>query len=103
MGNNNSVNSRWYKIFVNKYFIAGFLFLAWISFFDENSFMLHQKNARRLKELQIQKKYYIERIAADREKLEDLNKGVQELERFAREQYFMAKPDEDVFIIVEEN
>ena len=86
----------------NKYFIATVLFLAWFVFFDENSFLAHRENKQRLEELTRQKEYYIEKIASDRQKLRDLNAGKEQLEKFAREQYFMSKPDEDVFIVVEE-
>lgn len=92
----------WIKKLGNKYFIATVLFLAWFLFFDENSFIAHRENKQRLEELTRQKEYYIEKIASDREKLEDLNAGKDELEKFAREQYFMSRPDEDVFIVVEE-
>lgn len=93
---------RWTKMLGNKYFIATVLFLAWFVFFDENSFLAHQENKQRLEELIRQKEYYIEKIAADKQKLNDLNAGKEQLEKFAREQYFMSKPDEDVFIVVEE-
>ncbi|MDD4143446.1 MAG: septum formation initiator family protein [Prolixibacteraceae bacterium] len=89
-------------ILLNKYFIVTVLFLAWIVFFDENSIVAHQKNKSRLNELLKQKEYYIEHITNDRKKLEDLNSGMNQLEKFAREQYYMSKPDEDVFIVVEE-
>jgi cell division protein FtsB len=56
-----------------------------------------------LHELIEQKEYYKERIASDKQKLEDLKSGVADLERFAREQYFMSKPDEDIFIVVEKD
>mgnify|MGYP001105883561 FL=1 len=85
----------------SKYFIATVLFLAWFVFFDENSFLAHRENKQRLEELTRQKEYYIEKIASDRQKLKDLNAGKEQLEKFAREQYFMSKPDEDVFIVVE--
>ena len=91
------------KAVTNKYFIASLIFVVWIVFFDENSIVSHQQNKRQLKELVNQKDYYIDRIASDRQKLEDLNAGKEELEKFAREQYLMSKPDEDVFIIVEED
>ena len=78
----------------NKYFIASVLFLTWIIFFDENSFVSRSENKRRLNELIRQKEYYLERIESDKEKLEDLNAGKNELEKFAREHYFMSKPDE---------
>jgi cell division protein DivIC len=100
--NNHSGKGSLYKVLKNKYFIASVLFLAWIVFFDENSFVSHAENKRRLNELNRQKEYYIERINSDNQKLEDLNAGKNELEKFAREQYFMSKPDEDIFIVVEE-
>ena len=90
------------SILLNKYFIAIVLFMYWIVFFDENSIVAHQKNKSRLKELQEQKEYYIERINSDRKKLDDLNSGMNQLERFAREHYYMSEPDEDVFIVIEE-
>ena len=90
------------KMFSYKYFVAVVLFLSWIIFFDENSIVAHQKNKKRLEELLQQKVYYNERIESDKQKLEDLNSGLDELEKFAREQYYMSKPDEDVFIVVEE-
>ncbi|MDX9909929.1 MAG: septum formation initiator family protein [Mariniphaga sp.] len=93
---------KWYKVLKNKYFIASLLFLIWIVFFDENSFVSHAENIRRLDELNRQKDYYLEQIEADKQKLEDLNSGYIQLEKFAREQYYMTKPDEDLFIIVEE-
>ncbi|MDD4107344.1 MAG: septum formation initiator family protein [Prolixibacteraceae bacterium] len=100
---NKSDKKKWYIIFKNKYFIASVLFIAWIIFFDENSFMVHHENKRRLQELEMQKEYYIERIDDDREKLEELNAGIKQLEKFAREQYFMSGPDEDIYIVVPED
>jgi len=94
---------KWSKVLKNKYFIASILFLAWIVFFDENSFVSHSENKQRLNELNKQKEYYLDRIEDDKQKLEDLNAGKQELEKFAREQYYMSKPDEDLFIVIEED
>lgn len=90
------------KMLSYKYFVAFALFLAWIIFFDENSIIAHRQSKQRLQELTQQKIYYKERIESDKQKLEDLNSGLEELEKFAREQYYMSKPNEDVFIVVEE-
>lgn len=90
------------KVLSYKFLVTIVLFLAWILFFDENSILAHQKNKRQLQELQEQKVYYKERIKSDRQKLQDLKSGKENLEKFAREQYYMSKPDEDVFIVVEE-
>ena len=86
----------------NKYFVASVLFLAWILFFDDDSIVSHIQNKRKLRELNEQKEYYKEQIVADKQKLEDLNSGIDELEKFAREQYHMSMPDEDVYIVVED-
>ncbi len=98
----NKEKVKWYKILKNKYFIASLLFFTWIVFFDENSFVSHAENSKRLEELNKQKEYYLEQIRMDKQKLEDLNSGYSQLEKFAREQYHMTKPDEDLFVIVEE-
>ena len=97
-----NIKGRLIKMFNYKYLVAIILFLTWIIFFDENSIVAHQKNKRQLQELQEQKVYYKERIKSDQQKLEDLKSGKENLEKFAREQYYMSKPDEDVFIVVEE-
>lgn len=102
MQNDKPKKSSWLKVLGSKYFIASVLFLAWIIFFDENSIVTHQENKKRLEELIQQKEHYQEKIASDEQKLEDLNAGKEELEKFAREQYYMSKSDEDVFIVVEE-
>ena len=94
-------NNNIFKILRNKWIVASVLFLAWIVFFDENSIVSHQKNKRRLYELKQQEEYYRQRIEADKQKLEDLKAGEEKLEKFAREQYYMSKPDEDVFVVVE--
>ena len=91
-----------FKIVGNKFVIASVMFLTWIIFFDENSIIAHTESKQHLQDLIQQKKYFNERITSDKQKLEDLSKGKAELEKFAREQYYMSKPDEDVFIVVEE-
>ncbi|HPF51950.1 MAG TPA: septum formation initiator family protein [Draconibacterium sp.] len=89
------------KKLANKFVIASLIFASWILFFDENSISRQLKDRRQLSDLHQQKEYYQERIAADKIRYEELHKGKAELEKFAREQYYMSKPDEDVFIIVE--
>jgi cell division protein FtsB len=95
-------DSRVFKIVSNKWLIAVVIFFTWIIFGDENSIVAHIESKQQLQELIQQKEYYKERIVSDKQKLEDLSKGKAELEKFAREQYYMSMPDEDVFIVVEE-
>ncbi len=99
---NKNIKEKVSKVSSYKYIIVTVLFFVWIIFFDENSIVTHQQNKQRLQELLQQKEYYKERIKSDKQKLKDLNSGMKELEKFAREQYYMSKSDEDVFIVVEE-
>lgn len=92
---------RLVKLLKNKYFIAGLIFLVWIMFFDENNIISHRRNKKRLSALKAQQEYYREKIAADNQKIEELRSGQDNLEKYAREQFYMSKPDEDVFMIVE--
>ncbi len=85
----------------NKYVIASAIFLVWIFFFDEHSFIAHAQSRSRLSNLQKQQLYYKEKIESDQQKLKELKAGVVELEKYAREQYYMSKPNEDVFIVVD--
>ena len=90
------------KRFKNKYLIAGILFLVWIAFFDQNSWIERYQNIKELKQLEKDKTYYQQKIEEDTERLRELRTNNENLEKFAREQYLMKKENEDVFVIVEE-
>ena len=53
-----------------------------------------------LKTLKNDKEYYIKKIQSDKSKLYELKTNDHNLEKFAREQYKMKKPDEDLYIIL---
>jgi cell division protein FtsB len=48
-----------------------------------------------------QREYYIEKIKTDSRKLKELRTDRENLEKFAREQYYMKRDNEDIFIVVE--
>jgi len=98
---NKKRESRLVRLLKNKYFIAGMIFLLWVMFFDENNLVAHRKNKNRLSALKAQKEYYQEKIESDNQKIEELRSGQENLEKYAREQFYMSKPDEDLFIVVE--
>ena len=86
----------------NKYLIAFAAFVVWISFFDDNNLIQHQKNKMELALLQEQVDFYKHKIEADKRKLYELQTNDENLEKFAREQFYMKKADEDIYVIVEE-
>ena len=85
----------------NKYLIAILIFLVWLFVFDRNSLIDRIKYTRALKEMTDEKQYYLESKAEDSQRLEELKTDRENLEKFAREQYFMKKDNEDVYVIVE--
>lgn len=96
----------WKKIlpFVkNKFILTILIFTVWIFFFDSNNLIDRVKELNHLHQLEKDKKYYLERIDKDSERLKQLKTNNKNLEKFAREQYLMKKPNEDIFVIIEEN
>jgi len=91
------------KILKKKYLLASFLFITWLFLFDGNNLIDRASALRTLHQLERDKKYYTEKIKSDSKKLEELKTNNNNLEKFAREQYFMKKKNEDIFIIIDKN
>ena len=53
----------------------------------------------KIRSLEKEIKHYQKEIEINSKKLNDLHTDKEGLERFAREEYFMKKPNEDVYII----
>ncbi len=84
---------------VNKYLLVIGVFLFYILFLDENSLMRRMHLISQQRELKKEVKYYKDKIEKDAQKLEELHSSDENLEKFAREQYLMKQPDEEIFII----
>ena len=82
----------------NKYFLVLALFFAWMIFLDRHDILTQWQLQGTVNKLEEDKAFYSKKIEeAEQERLDlDIND-----EKFAREQYYMKKSDEDVFIIVE--
>ena len=87
----------------NKYLIALTVFLVWLLVFDHNSLIDRVKYMKTLNGLEDEKQFYNKRIEVDSKRLKELKTDKENLEKFAREQYFMKKENEDVFVIVPED
>ena len=86
----------------NKFAIATAVFVLWISFLDQNNLLNLMSSRRNLRDMKEQKEYYAKKIESDIQKTKEWVSDEENLEKFAREQYLMKKPNEDVFIIVED-
>jgi cell division protein FtsB len=89
------------RIIRNKYLIAALIFLVWLFVFDRNSLIDRIKYTHSLKEMEAEKQYYLESIEENSQRLEELKTDRENLEKYAREQYFMKRENEDVYIIIE--
>lgn len=87
------------KPMLNKYVIAITVISVFIVFIDENSVMKRIKLEREINGLKREIRHYQKLRDSSTKKLENLHSGKEELERIAREEYFMKKPDEEIFII----
>lgn len=89
--------------FVRKHFSIGKLFLAlfvlFIVFIDENSCIQRIKYDATINELRQQIKEQNDTTEYYNRKIEELKSNKDMVEQIAREQYYMSKPNEDIYII----
>jgi cell division protein FtsB len=84
----------------NKYFLTLAIFIIWIILLDSNNLVDRYSQLNELHKLKKEREYYINKIEADRSKLNELKTDNHNLEKFAREQYRMKKKDEDLYIVL---
>ena len=89
--------------FKNRYWVALYVFAFWLMFFDNMSVWDLMSYKADVNKLEKEKAIYEAKINEARENLNDLSTNMDNLERFAREQYFMKRDNEDIFVIVEED
>ncbi len=87
-------------LFMNKYTITSLIFLVWLTFFDRNNLVEKMQLRSKIATLKKEKAYYQDKIEEDNRKIKELLSSKENLEKFAREQYLMKKPNEDIFVIV---
>ena len=98
MNPNHIRNSRWFKVGSNIYLIVSVFFIVWMLFFDTNSYRIQWSLKSKIDDLEQQKKELILQIDEDRLMIQKLSDSI-ELEKFGREQYYLKKEDEDIFIV----
>lgn len=91
-------NKPSFKIATNIYVIILTIFVFWMLFLDENSYLTHREFNKEIKELETWIDYHQKKIKKDKETIEKLKDSLQ-LERYAREKYLMKKDNEDIYII----
>ncbi len=95
----NLKKNKTFKILSNPFMLIFLVFLVWILFIDENSYLFHYKTLNpEIEKLEKDKKYYQTEIEKDKKKIEQLE-NPETLDKYAREKYNMKKEDEEIYII----
>lgn len=89
------------SLLLNKYLIVFLSFAVFVTFFDEHNLIQRWKSNQKIRQLEAELQFYQEEIKATRQKKNELQSSDQNLEKFAREHYFMKRSNEDIFIIKE--
>lgn len=83
----------------NIYIIISAIFIVWMLFLDANSwFPTHSELDKQIELLEEQKANLQRAIQQDKISIKKFS-NLQELEKFARERYFMKKENEEIYII----
>ena len=81
--------------------VEGLYFLAVTFFIGDSSLYNRYKHDEKIRSLENEINRYKKEIEQNKKKIQGLQTDKVGLEQFAREEYFMKKADEDIFIIEE--
>ena len=84
----------------NPFVLITFFFVVWMLFFDTNSYINQRELSKTIDQLEKDQKHYRMEIKKDFIALEELSNS-EGIEKYARENYFMKKENEEIFIIEE--
>ncbi len=91
-------DNKYLKPFKNIYLLVFIVFAIWMLFFDAHSLLFHYELNEDIEELEYQKEHYKNEMSKDNKAIKELSTE-EGIERTARENYYMKKPNEDIFII----
>ena len=95
---NPNKDKPWFQFLSNKYVWVLLFFSGWMLFLDNYSYFDHRFLDQQIEELEDNKAYYQEEIKKDKENIK-LLKNPYQIEKYAREKYYMKKENEDIYIV----
>jgi cell division protein FtsB len=87
-----------FKPFKNIFILILAVFIVWMLFFDANSWLIHHELNTDIDALESEKEYYKKEIEKDNKAIKTLSTK-EGLEKFAREEYYMKRDSEEIYII----
>ena len=91
-------DKSWFKFLSNKYVWVLLFFCVWMLFLDTYSYFGHRILDQQIEDLEDNTTYYKEEIKKDQQNIKQL-KNSEQIEKYAREKYYMKKDSEDIYII----
>jgi cell division protein DivIC len=89
------------SILKNKYVLTIIGFAVWMLFVDRNDFITQISRFKKLTELKSSSTYYDQKIETAKTELEKRKNDPSAYERLARENYYMKRDNEDIFLFNE--
>ncbi|NJM78935.1 MAG: septum formation initiator family protein [Flavobacterium sp.] len=89
---------KFLKFLGNRYFLVLTFFIIWMLFLDNYSYLEHRVLNKQIDELNDNIRYYKSEIKQDSTKIKKL-KNQDQIEKYAREKYYMKRENEDIYII----
>ncbi|RXK81929.1 FtsB family cell division protein [Filimonas effusa] len=86
-------------ILKNKYLVSLVAFVILLLFFDRNDVFTQMERKKQLRELQSSKQFYQDEIIRTKQQLIDLQQNPAALEKYARENFYMKRDNEDIFLV----
>ena len=86
-----------FYILKNKYIIASTIFVVYVGFLDQNSFVRQMRLNAELRKAKEEKEFYLNEIEKDTKLFLSIHSNLEEKEKYAREKYLMKKENEDIF------
>lgn len=97
-------HSFWSLHTLKNFYIATFVvWLIWILFLDNNNIRVVMSNRMKMKELEKEKTILQGKIKDVKKERNEVFGNPKMLEKWAREKFMMRKPNEEVYVIVDEN
>lgn len=98
----NFKDTIFWKIIKNKFFIVCFVFFLIILFLDENNLFVIRSLKKDIAQLEFTIDTMRQGIYQDSLQAERLKYNLDTIERYGRENYYMKRKNEDVFVVVED-
>lgn len=89
---------KWFKVASNMYVLVLTVFVIWMLFFDTNSLLIHWELKKEINNLEKTREYLQEEIEKDKVIIHKLS-DKDELKKFAREQYYLKRQNEEIYLI----